>query len=152
MGTVGTVSWLISLFSYFPSSPCGHFMPHDSVGKKCNVFESYYASIPPRGCSTATLVGGTSHVGTGDGWVVYVNGRKLSEEMKMPSFKEGGKTDDPLRLWTGDVLMDLGSGIYTPFQALQMTVKSDILFVEAGGFSEKNALGWKCPLVVLKKK
>jgi hypothetical protein len=71
---------------------------------------------------------------------------------KAITFKEGGKTDDPLRLWTGDVLMDLGSGIYTPLQALQMTVKSDILFVEAGGFSEKNALGWKCPLVVLKKK
>jgi hypothetical protein len=33
-----------------------------------------------------------------------------------------------------------------------MTVKGDYLFIEAGGFSEKNPVGWKSSLVVLKKK
>ncbi|MFN9026686.1 MAG: hypothetical protein ACK5VX_10900, partial [Akkermansiaceae bacterium] len=32
------------------------------------------------------------------------------------TFKEGGKTDDGLRMWTGDTLLDLGSGVYTPLQ------------------------------------
>jgi hypothetical protein len=68
------------------------------------------------------------------------------------TFKDGGKTDEALRMWTGDTLLDLGSGIYTPLQALKMTRKDEHLFIEAGGFSEKNPLGWKSPLVVLKKK
>jgi hypothetical protein len=33
-----------------------------------------------------------------------------------------------------------------------MTVKGDHLFLEAGGFSEKNPIGWKSPLVVMKRK
>jgi hypothetical protein len=68
------------------------------------------------------------------------------------TFKDDGKTDEPLRLWTGDLLMDLGSGVYTPLQALKMTLKGDNLFIEAGGFSDKNPVGWKSQLVVLKKK
>ena len=36
-------------------------------------------------------------------------------------------------------------------QVLKMTVKGDHLFLEAGGFSEKNPVGWKTPLVVMKK-
>lgn len=68
------------------------------------------------------------------------------------TFKEGGKTDDGLRMWTGDTLLDLGSGVYTPLQILKMTVKGDHLFIEAGGFSEKNPVGWKSPLVVMKRK
>ena len=28
---------------------------------------------------------------------------------------------------------------------------SDYLFIEAGGFSDKNPAGWKCPLVVMKR-
>jgi hypothetical protein len=68
------------------------------------------------------------------------------------TFKDGGKTDEALRMWTGDTLLDLGSGIYTPLQALKMTRKDEHLFIEAGGFSEKNPVGWKSSLVVLKKK
>jgi hypothetical protein len=37
-------------------------------------------------------------------------------------------------------------------EALKMTVKDDYLFIEAGGFSAKNPLGWKSPLVVMKRK
>jgi hypothetical protein len=33
-----------------------------------------------------------------------------------------------------------------------MTLKGDNLFIEAGGFSDKNPVGWKSQLVVLKKK
>ena len=68
------------------------------------------------------------------------------------TFKDGGKTDDALRLWTGDILLDLGSRIYAPLQALKMAGKGDHLFIEAGGFSDKNPVGWKSPLVVLKRK
>ncbi len=35
---------------------------------------------------------------------------------------------------------------------LKMMVKADHLFIEAGGFSEKNPVGWKPLLVVLNKK
>jgi hypothetical protein len=42
------------------------------------------------------------------------------------------------------------------FQALKMMPKtiggSEYLFIEAGGFSDKNPVGWKSPLLVLKKK
>jgi hypothetical protein len=33
-----------------------------------------------------------------------------------------------------------------------MMVKGDYLYIEAGGFSAKNPVGWKSPLVVLKRK
>ncbi len=58
-----------------------------------------------------------------------------------------GKTGDPLRFWSGEILMDLETR-----QALKMTAKGDYLFVEAGGFSDKNPVGWKSPLIVMKKK
>ena len=54
---------------------------------------------------------------------------------------------EPLRLWTGDTLMDLEK-----LQVLKMTVKGDYLFIEEGGFSDKNPVGWKSPLMVLKRK
>ncbi|MFM8470774.1 MAG: DUF6288 domain-containing protein, partial [Limisphaerales bacterium] len=62
------------------------------------------------------------------------------------TFKDGGKTDDALRLWTGDMLLNLEGR-----QALKMTVKGDHLFIESGGFSDKNPVGWKSPFVVMKK-
>ena len=37
-------------------------------------------------------------------------------------------------------------------QALRITVKGEYLFIEAGGFSDKNPVGWKSLLAVLKKK
>ena len=65
----------------------------------------------------------------------------------MGNLKVNGKTGDPLRLWSGGILMDLEMR-----QALKMTVKGDHLFVETGGFSDRNPVGWKPLLVVMKKK
>lgn len=62
------------------------------------------------------------------------------------TFNNDGFTSDPLWRWTGDTLIDLAK-----LQALKMTVKDDHLFVEAGGFSERNPLGWKSPVIVMKK-
>jgi hypothetical protein len=66
---------------------------------------------------------------------------------KQISFKDGGTTDSSAFIWSGNTLMDLNR-----YQALQMTVRGDYLFIEAGGFSEKNPVGWKSPLIVLKRK
>ena len=61
-----------------------------------------------------------------------------------------GQTDNPVRLWSGDTLMDLER-----FQALKMITKTtagaEYLFVEAGGFSDKNPVGWKTTLIVMKR-
>ena len=35
-------------------------------------------------------------------------------------------------------------------QALKMAVKDDFLFLESGGFREKNPVGWKSPMIVMK--
>jgi hypothetical protein len=65
---------------------------------------------------------------------------------KAISFKPDGTTDEPLRLWTGNTLLDLERQ-----QALKMAVNGDFLFIEAGGFSDKNPVGWKSPLIVLQR-
>ncbi|BCX48856.1 hypothetical protein HAHE_27640 [Haloferula helveola] len=61
---------------------------------------------------------------------------------------EGGLTDDPAWLWSGDMLMDL-----TRYQALRMRVESiggtEYLFVESGGFSTRNKPEWKSGWYVL---
>jgi hypothetical protein len=66
------------------------------------------------------------------------------------TFKDNGLTGDPMLIWSGHTLMDLDR-----YQAMKMTVKkiggSDYLFVETGGFSEKNPVGWKTPLYVMKR-
>ncbi|MFN5001656.1 MAG: hypothetical protein ACK5GK_10695, partial [Akkermansiaceae bacterium] len=71
------------------------------------------------------------------------------------TFNPDGTTDDPLRLWTGDTLIDLQSEVHRPLQALKVTPKtmdgSDYLLIEAGGFSDKNPTGWKSPLIVMKR-
>jgi len=63
------------------------------------------------------------------------------------TFAENGRTDDPLLYYTGDILMHLNSN-----QALQMNVVNDYLFIEAGGFSAKNPVGWKSPWIVRRRK
>jgi hypothetical protein len=67
------------------------------------------------------------------------------------TFKDNGLTDSGTVIWSGDILMDLSR-----YEALKMTPKtlsgSDYLFVEVGGFSDKNPKGWKSPLCVMKKK
>ena len=63
------------------------------------------------------------------------------------TFQNDGKTAAPLRLWTGDTLLDLEQR-----QVLKLTLKGDHLFIEAGGFSDKHPLGWKTQIVVMKRK
>lgn len=70
--------------------------------------------------------------------------------IKAVTFKDGGLTDSGTLIWSGDTLMDLER-----YQALKMTPKTigadDYLFIEAGGFSDKNHPGWKSPLIVMKR-
>lgn len=66
------------------------------------------------------------------------------------AFKEQGKTNEPLKIWSGDLLMDLDNN-----QALKLEVRtiggSDYLFIEAGGFSAGLPAGWKAPWYALKR-
>ena len=70
--------------------------------------------------------------------------------IKALTLKADGLTDKSARIWSGDMLMDLDS-----YQAMKMTLKTlgggEYLFVEAGGFSDKNPAGWKSPLIVMKR-
>lgn len=63
---------------------------------------------------------------------------------------EDGETNDPTWVWSGDVLMDLNR-----YQALRMELMQvdgeDYLFVEAGGFSQRNKPEWKSPWFVLER-
>jgi len=67
------------------------------------------------------------------------------------TLKENGATDDMLRIWSGDTLMDL-----TRNQALKMvarTIDGDpYLFIEAGDFSERNPAGWTSSWCVMQRK
>ena len=69
---------------------------------------------------------------------------------KAITFKDGGLTDSATLIWSGDILMDLAN-----FQALKMTFKAiagtDYLFIEGGGFSDKNPPGWTSPLSVMRR-
>jgi len=66
------------------------------------------------------------------------------------TFKDDGQTDDPMSIWSRDVLMDL-----TRYEALKMVVKKiggdDYLFIEAGGFSTRNPVGGQSPWYVMKQ-
>ncbi len=70
--------------------------------------------------------------------------------LKTLTVKDGGTTDQGMLIWSGDTLMDL-----TRFQALRMSTRKiegeDYLFIEIGGFSQRNPPTWKSPLVVLKR-
>jgi hypothetical protein len=67
------------------------------------------------------------------------------------TFKDDGKTADPMLIWSGDTLMDL-----TKFQAMKMQVKqlggAEYLFIEAGGFSTRNPTTWKSMWCVMKRR
>jgi len=66
------------------------------------------------------------------------------------TFQPEGATASPDLIWSGDLLMDIKR-----FEVLKIVSKSiggaDYLFIETGGFSNKQPVGWKCPLVVLKR-
>ena len=74
-------------------------------------------------------------------------GRALFTRM---TFKDMGMTNEGLWIWSGGTLMDLNR-----YQALKMAVRtiggSDYLFIEAGGFSTRNPVGWQSPLYVMKR-
>jgi hypothetical protein len=65
-------------------------------------------------------------------------------------FQNNGHTDAPDFIWSGDMLMDL-----TRSQALRITPKTidgtDYLFIESGGFSDRQKSGWQSPWSVLRK-
>jgi hypothetical protein len=70
--------------------------------------------------------------------------------IKSLTVRDGGLTDSSTLIWSGDTLMDLES-----FQALKMNIQaiagSEYLLIEAGGFSDRNPVGWKSPLIVMKR-
>ena len=57
-------------------------------------------------------------------------------------FHDGGTTSEPTWAWSDQTLMDLNR-----YQALKMKAieiaGNKYLFVESGGFSQRNKLGWK---------
>jgi len=69
---------------------------------------------------------------------------------KQITIKDKGLTSSGTLIWSGDTLMDLDR-----YQALKMIAKtiggSDYLFVEAGGFSNRNKPGWQSPWYVMKR-
>jgi len=66
------------------------------------------------------------------------------------TFKEAARTHHPMWIWSGDMLMDLSKN-----QALAIIPKriagETYLFVENGGFSNRNKEDWKPMFMVLKK-
>lgn len=79
-----------------------------------------------------------------------VKGDSRNAPFKDIAFRPEGATASPDLLWSGDLLMDLKR-----HEILKIVTKSigdaEYLFVEAGGFGSKQPVGWKCPLVVLKR-
>ncbi len=80
----------------------------------------------------------------------------VKAEIRNAPFKEitflgGGSTQLPDMIWSGDLLMDLKR-----YQAMKITPKpvdgAEYLFIEAGGFSNQHPVGWKSPMVVMKRK
>ena len=66
------------------------------------------------------------------------------------TFHRNGQTDDPTKLYTADMLMDL-----TRYEALRMTVRpygnDEYLFIEAGGYNAKHGSDWRPGLSVLRR-
>ena len=65
-------------------------------------------------------------------------------------FKNNGRTDQTLWIWSGNTLMDLERN-----QALKMVIKelggTTYLFIEAGGFGGRNKPDWTPPWFVMKR-
>lgn len=66
------------------------------------------------------------------------------------TFEDQGDTDDLTRLWSGEILLDLNR-----YESLKMKIEviddEEYLFIEAGGFSTRNPVGWQSPWYVLQK-
>ena len=67
------------------------------------------------------------------------------------TLNDRGLTNSNTLMWSGEILMDLDR-----YQALKLILKTidgaEYLFVESGGFSQNNPVGWKTPLIVMKRK
>ena len=77
---------------------------------------------------------------------------RLGKIRKVPfteiSFEGRGKTADPLWVWSGDTLMDLGR--YEALKIVPRTLRgTEYLFIEEGGFSSQKKPGWKSSWLVL---
>ena len=70
--------------------------------------------------------------------------------VKQITFKDQGATDSCNWIWSGDILMDLENS-----SALKISSRvidgSDYLFIESGGFSQKNPPNWQSSLMVMKR-
>ena len=70
--------------------------------------------------------------------------------IKQVTFKADGSTDDSIKVWSGDILMDLGK-----YQALKMKLVTieggEYLIVEEGEFSTRHKPDWQPRLIVLKR-
>lgn len=66
------------------------------------------------------------------------------------NFKEDGTTDTARWIWSGATLIDLEQDTALKI-APQSIGGTDYLFIESGGFSPKNPVGWTSPLMVLKR-
>lgn len=64
--------------------------------------------------------------------------------------KPDGATDDPLWIWSGNVLMNLRRN-----EALEMRLETldgtEYLFIEVGGFESRRGMEWKAPWMVMKR-
>lgn len=67
------------------------------------------------------------------------------------TFNENGTTEMGRYIWTGDLLLDLGS-----YEALKTQIKSiadgEYLFIERGGFNRRHKPGWATTWLVLQRK
>jgi hypothetical protein len=70
--------------------------------------------------------------------------------IKQLTFKPDGHTDEPIKVWSGDTLMDLEK-----YQALKMKIVTidgrEYLLVEEGEFSNRHKPDWKSKWIVLKR-
>ena len=71
--------------------------------------------------------------------------------IKQLTFNEDGTTDDSIKIWSGDTLMDLEK-----YQALKMKIVTiegvEYLIVEEGEFSTRHKSDWKSKWIILKRK
>ena len=71
--------------------------------------------------------------------------------IKQVTFKSDGNTDEPIKVWSGDTLMDLEK-----YQALKMKIVTidggEYLLVEEGEFSTRHKPDWKSKWIILKRK
>ncbi len=78
------------------------------------------------------------------------SGKSLKAPFASLSIKPQGKTHDSNLIWSGKMLMLLQKKEALAMQVVTVAGKPT-LFVEAGGFSDKNPKGWQSPLLVFEK-